>query len=487
MRLRSAFLLQVMSATVPALLFLISIPLVRARLDLENFAGFTLMLSTVGLLTVLDGGLGRASTYFISLSLARGGRRRAISVFHGVLLVGLSFSLVLGCLAAVAVQLAPGHAFQTARTALMILVGFTPLFIASSLLRGFLEAEQRFGSSSSLQLAHGTLIASAPALLFSVSNDLATFAWVIGFGRIALTLAFLFYAGLWNRKSWIVSRAIPAHAKRVFGYTKWLFLSNLIGLTIVFADRFVVASFFSSAVVVAYVLPMEMIARMQVLTTAFCTVLFPRLVASAAAGTAAQSHRFVSDAQGAFMAATAVFGFAAALVSGPLMRWWLGEPLAIQAARVLVVGIVGVGLIASAALAMIELNSSGRTRPAALLHSAEMPIYILLLFAAAKFSSIELLLITWIVRLSVDAIGMNFIALRGARSADTTGTTSARVRSAAWAMVVVSLICLLMLGLTSNSLSLPLHAALAITGMGIAAIAGRHFIASVRLSKQISN
>ncbi len=482
MQLRSAFLLQVSGAAVPALVMLLSVPLIRAQLDLDHFAAFTVMLAAVGLLAVLDGGLGRASTYFISVALARGSRRRVVSVFHGVLIVGLLFSLLLGLTCAFAVQTVSGHAIDTARPALLILAGFAPVFVASSLLRGFLEAEQRFGRSSSLQLLHGTLIGIAPVLLFSFSSDLRLFAWIVGLARVVLTLALLQSCGLATRASWCASRATSVHARRVFGYTKWLFLSNLIGLTIVFADRFFVASLFSSAVIAAYVLPMEMIGRLQVLITAFCSVLFPRLVARTTRGGASDSRRLLADAQGAVLCAAALGGAGMALAAEPLMRWWLGDALADNAARVLVVGIVGIGLIASAALAMLELNSRGLTRPVALLHAAEMPVYLGLLYLAARSSSIALLLIVWIARLAVDAIGMSLMARNGAAPAAARSRADSLRRLTPWGMVLASLLALAIVGLSSNALPLPLRALAGLGGVTAAILAGRQFVGRLRLS-----
>lgn len=486
MRLRSAFLLQVVVATVPALILLVSIPLVRVQLDPERFAAFTVLLSAVGLLAVLDGGLGRASTFFISLSLKRNDRLHTLSVFHGVLAVGLVFSLALGMAAAAAGHFVSGHALVTARPALLVLTTFAPVFVACSLFRGFLEAEHRFGRSGSLQLIHGTAIGIAPVILFSLSTDPALFAWAVGVARVVMALALLHSAGLANRRSWFVSPSMLIHARRVFGYTKWLFLSNMIGLTIVFADRFFVASLFTSTVVAAYVLPMEMIGRLQIFIGAFCSVIFPKLVARTSDGAASNSHRFVNDAQGAVMAATTAAGFAIASVAEPLMQWWLGDALAPEAARVLVVGAAGVGLIAGAALAMLELNSRGVTRPVALLHAVEMPVYLALLYLAARSSSLELLLLVWIARLATDAIGMTLIAAIGSPSGAASSKATHLRNSTSWTMAVASLLLLSALGLASHKFSWQLKLLIEFAGASVAIITCLRFVARLRLSSQFA-
>lgn len=480
MRFRSAFLYQVFGATLPALMMLLSIPFVRTRLDLDHFAAFTVLLSAVGLLGVLDGGLGRASTYFVSLALKFGSRQHIISVFHGVLAIGLLFSAALALSSAAGLQFFSGNAIRAARPALLILVCFTPVFVACSLFRGFLEAEQRFAQSSWLQLLHGAMIATAPVVIFAFSAELTLFAWTVGVARVALMLALMKACRLATLQSWIVRRATPVHSQRVFDYTKWLLLSNVVGLTIVFADRVFVATLFSSAIVAAYVLPMELIARVQILTTAFSSVLFPRLVSRHGIWAETEARALVVDAQGLIMAITAVLGFAASLAAEPAMGWWLGDSLALTSSRVIVMGVVGVGLIASASLAMLDLNSRGLTRPVAMLHLVEMPAYLVCLYFAAKSSSVTPLLCVWTGRLAIDAIGMSLIVSKMRPWSGIALLRAARRGWKPWSAVLFSLMLLSALTLQSGLLAWLHPTVVGFGGVGAAAFAGWHFLRKLR-------
>jgi O-antigen/teichoic acid export membrane protein len=483
--LHRAFLLQIMSATVPAVVVLLTIPLIRAELDADGFAAFTVVLSAVGLLSVLDGGLGRASTYFISLALKGGTRRRVIDVFQGILAVGLLLSILLASTGAIAIHLLGGGAIETARPALLILLGFSPVFVAGSLLRGGLEAQQRFGRLSGLQLLHGSAIAVAPAVLFSLSPDLRWFAWTIGVARVGFALALLHACELATPATWHVTRSTRIQAVRVFQYAKWLFLSNLVGLTIVFADRLLVATLFSSALVAAYVLPMELVARLQILITAFCTVLFPRLVARKPLGGASRGQ-VLANAQGAVLCAFLLAAMVLSTFAEPVMRWWIGAEGAPHAAQVLVVGIVGLGLIACAALAMLDLNSRGLTRPVAWLHVAELPAYLGLLYFAARSSSIALLLGVWVLRLATDAVAMSVIASRGATVEPTRNATALARSAIPWCVAAVSLLTLCMISLNPWPLSVPLRSLVSSVGIAAALLAGARFVIQLRRSVQLA-
>ena len=482
--LRSAFVLQLLGAALPALIMLLAVPMIRTQLDVDRFAGFTVLLSAVGLLAVLDGGLGRASTYFMSLALKSGSGRRAVSVFQGILLVGVSFSLLLALLGGLAVREFNGAAAQAVRPALVVLVGFAPVFVIAALLRGFLEAQHRFAVSSTLQVLYGTVLGLAPVWLFHFTDDLQLLAWTLGLVRLVFTLLLLHACGLLRRENRFVSRTAPVHALRVFGYVKWLFLSNLVGLAIVFADRFLVVSLFPGAVVAAYVLPMEMVSRLQILVNAFCSALFPRLVAGQSENDGV-GIRMLADAQGVLLCASLLVCSLGALVAEPLMRWWLGPEAARMGAGVLLIGVIGSGLIAGSALAMLVVNSRGLTRPVALLHLFELPVYLGLLYWAARSSSIVLLLGVWVLRLAVDALVMTQIAFRSAPGYARARFTGMLRGALPWCAVLVGLAAMACLYLQPSLLPTSQQGVALAIGLGTALAAGWVFVVRLRGSANL--
>ena len=484
MRIRSAFLLQVASAVLPAAVMLLTVPLIRHQVDLETFAAFTVMLSAMGLLAALDGGLGRSSTYFVRLALSRTGVARAMPALQGVVVVGMLFSAAVVPLVAVVLGVLSGRAVLLARPALLILAAFVPLFVLGSLLRGYLEARQQFGRSTALQLAQGMVTGIAPLVLFAFTTDLRWLAWTIGAIRICLIVTLFKLCDLDLRRLLTFSSRTRLHASRVFSYSKWLFVSNLVGLTILFADRFFVAGVFSSVVIAAYVLPMEVIARLQILVAAFCSVVFPRLVGRAQTQES-QAIVLMSDAQGLVLCCAAAVGGALLVFSHPLMRWWLGEALAAEASRVLIVGMVGAGLMASAALSLLFLNSRGSTRPVALLHVLEMPVYVALLWCAASARSVEMLLGAWLLRLVVDVVSLTAICRFGS-SPTTRRAMTGVLDSSHWFAVVASLLILMSTCLMPIDLSNFARWSVMLVTMFLAALAGRTFFRRVRGSPLLS-
>jgi O-antigen/teichoic acid export membrane protein len=443
MKIHSAFSLQVATATIPSLILLAVVPVVRSRLDLDTFAGFAVIVSAIGLLSVLDGGMGRAATYFVSMTGLKGGAFRARAALLGGLAVGAGFAMVVMVAATLSLAFLDGALFVTAHDALYVLLLFYPAFVAGSILKGALEGQQRFALLAALQLTHGALIGIAPLFVITRAADLSDYAWVVGAARISLVAALLFATGMVAPGTRRLTRSMGVHGSRLFHYSKWLFFSNIVGLCIIFADRFVIAGYFDSSVVAAYVLPMELIARGQILVGAFCSVIFPKLVMHIQRASGHDLATLIGDTQGLLIAATLTLGFVCIPLMEPLMGWWLGHALAPQAATIALVGIVGLALVSGSSISMLAINGMGHTRQVAVLHMAELPLYLGLLYLAVLQASLYMLLAAWLIRLSFDLIGMEVI-LRTLVKQGSNHVPLARRTAQRW-MLLIALICALLL------------------------------------------
>lgn len=443
MKIHSAFSLQVATATIPSLILLAVVPVVRNRLGIDAFAGFAVIVSAIGLLSILDGGLGRAVTYFVSITRLKRGTYRARAALLGGMVVGLGFAVLVMMSGITLLEFLNGKSFVTARDAIYVLLFFCPAFVAGSVLKGALEGQQRFALSTGLQLTHGALIGIAPLFVITHAADLSLYAWVVGAARISLMVALLYATGLVTPSSWRLARAVGVHTSRLFHYSKWLFFSNIIGLCIIFADRFVIASYFNSSIVAAYVLPMELIARGQVLVGAFCSVIFPKLVMHVQRATGRDFAALISDAQGFVIAANVALGFVCLPLMEPMMGWWLGHALAPQAATIALVGIVGLALVSGSSISMLAINGMGHTRQVAILHAAELPLYLGLLYLATMHASLYMLLAAWLFRLTFDVFGMEAILRSLVKQASGRMPSDVKKTVRRW-MLLIALTCALL-------------------------------------------
>lgn len=408
MKIHLAFSLQLAASAIPSLILLAVVPLIRGRLELDAFAGFAVIVSAISLLSVLDGGLGRAATYFVSVAGVRSGAFRSRAALLGALAVGAGFAVVGMATGVLALEFLDGTAFVVARDALFVLLMFYPAIVAGSILKGGVEGQQRFALSAGLQLTHGVVIGIAPLFVIWCAADLAVYAWLVGVARVGLVLALLSATGLTVARIRRLARVLGSHVGRLFHYSKWLLFSNLVGLAIIFADRFAIVGFFDSLVVAAYVLPMELVARGQILVGAFSSVAFPKLVRHIRRDSR-QLAALIGDSQGVVMTTVLALGFASLPLLEPMMGWWLGHALAQQAAMVALAGIVGLALVSGASITMLAIHGLGHTRQVAALHAFELPLYFGLLVLAIAHASLPMLLTVWLARLAFDLLGMEGI------------------------------------------------------------------------------
>ena len=411
-KLSISFLVQIVASIAPSLAILFAVRILSLRLDSQVFAAFSVIISIVGFLSILDGGIGRSCTFFVKRAVTLQNNNSIPSIVRGSLLLGLILALLVMGTSWIILSFQLGPSLQAAIKGLHILLFFIPIFIANTVFKGVLEAQNKFIHSAFLTLFQGVFISIIPIFLLRSLNDIANYALAIGGARAVL----LFMQILISRINILSTRSADAESiTGMASYTKWLFASNVIGIIIVFSDRLVVASSFDYIEVSAYMIPMELVARSMIITGALASVMFPHLVAKSFSK---QNNSFpvVEKLKIIITKATFACGFAILPHIKFLLGWLLGPSIGIQSQQVLVIGIVGIALSSSSLISMIGINSMGHTKQVAYLHALELPILIILLYAAAQSQSLLLIQATWITRLIADFFGMNLILQRLSQS-----------------------------------------------------------------------
>jgi O-antigen/teichoic acid export membrane protein len=404
--------LQLGGTLIPALLLIAALPILKTMLGEAEFATVAVLLTAISLLGVADAGLGRAVTFASSRQLANGDRAAA---FAG-LLAGCVLGAIVSTVTAGAAWLAiDDHNFANGvdAHALQVLIVFLPVFVLGGMARGFLEAEQRFLAGNVLQMLIGATSAVSPILVLSLSREM----WVV-----ALAFGLLRSVQTWGYFRLIARGGVPespmgavkTSAHEIVRYARWLLLSNLTGVAIVFADRILVAARFPAAEVAAYLVPMELVLRGQVIFVAISSVVFPRLVRLA-------RQRFGAVAEVTIglqlaLAGTMMLGAYSVLPALPaLLALWMGPEFSEHATQVVELALLGLGMIAVANFAMTALNADGETALPAVVHAIELPLYAAGLWLASSGQILQAVIYVWLTRLAIDMIAMQALLMQRAR------------------------------------------------------------------------
>lgn len=412
-----------MGTLLPMFAALAAVPWLMYSMGQERFGVLSLVWVVVGYFSFLDMGLGRAVT--VAVAAARsGGQRVGADEIHvlgsaSVLLmaVGLVMPVVLGiCLAlwGIPFKLSSVALVDEVHLALLWTLPSLPLLLLSSALRGHLEGVGAFKPLNMLRIPTGILLVAGPCLTAFFSPNLvwaclsiflvrvlhllvlwALIANEIGQSMVALPIVLLRHATL----QWL---------RRLLSFGGWVTVSNVIGPLIVYVDRFVIGATLAASALAVYTVPFDMVSRLPILVAALCSVLLPelaRLSGLAAASEPAALHQVRQLVWRSSVFSVVVVALLV-VIGVSLAPWaltlWLGAGFAQQSATVTQILLLAFGVNAIAQIPFTALQAVGKVRAVALLHSAELIPYAVLVFFAISWLGIVGAAWAWLFRSIVD-------------------------------------------------------------------------------------
>lgn len=402
---------------------LLAVPWLMRSLGQERMGVLSLVWVVVGYFSFLDMGLGRAVTVLVA-SLRLGEQRALLEELRvlgsaAVLLavVGGVMAVILGlCLGAWGVP------FKLSTIALSSEVGLAlfwtlpslPLLLLSSAFRGYLEGVGAFKALNLLRIPTGILLVVVPCITAYFSPNLVWACLGIFLVRVVhLFVLWLLVANETERSAGELLVALVQHSsllwlRRLLSFGGWVTVSNVVGPVIVYVDRFVIGATLAAGSVAAYAVPFDMVSRLPILVAALCSVLLPELarlsgLAAAKDPTAlSRAHQLVrrSSVLSALVVASLVlFG---GLGASWALTLWLGADFAEQSTVLTQVLLLAFGVNAVAQIPFTALQAVGKVRAVALLHSAELIPYALLVFFAISWFGLVGAAWAWLLRSIVD-------------------------------------------------------------------------------------
>lgn len=411
-------IINLLSWGLPAAAALVSIPLLARGLGPSRFGLMAITWATVGIFSLFDFGLGRALTRLVAerLATAREAEIPALVWTATWALLALTGILSLTGLVAAApitdhlLHVPPGLRDEAVGVVALLALSI-PALAHGVALRGVLEAGQRFGIVNRLRVPLGVVTYAGPlvALLFHADARIAV--GIVVAGRVLYWLAHFLvldhvHPGLrhprgFARNAW----------RELLDVGGWITVSSIVSPIIVNADRMVVAFALPIAASGWYGTAAEVATKQWLFTAALQPVFFSAMAASigtAPARAAELMERATKVTLLALLPAAAVL----AAFAEPLLAWWMRGAYAPEAAPVLRWLAVAVYANALAQVPYSVLQSGRGARAAATLHLLELPAYLALLVTLAVTMGLRGVAIAWFLRMTIDAIGMWWLAGR---------------------------------------------------------------------------
>jgi O-antigen/teichoic acid export membrane protein len=278
-------------------------------------------------------------------------------------------------------------------------------------LRGVLEAAQRFRRVNALRVPLGIASYAGPLIAIPLGADARIAVGVIVIARIAYWLAHFpvmaaVATGLARPR--LPTRSAVTELAHVGG---WITVSNVVSPIIVQADRAVIAMGFPIAASGWYGAAAEVATKQWLLTAAVLPVVFSALSAMIATARDKAVELMERTSRLILLVLLPAVVILVAFAE-PGLRLWLGNAYVPEAASALRWIAVAVYVNALAQVAYAILQGGVDSRSPAILHLIELPLYIALLIGLTKTLGVRGVAIGWFVRMFVDTIALWSITYR---------------------------------------------------------------------------
>jgi O-antigen/teichoic acid export membrane protein len=362
----------------------LAVPGIYRNVGRSSFGIFTIVLSAIGFLSVMDLGLGRSTVRYLSRDFARNELNHAASVLvQAIAMLGgisLFATLILLCLVPyvsgswiTSGAMSPNVLYGT----LYILIAAVPFLGTSSVFRSVLEAKEDFLRVSIVQTVLGTMTYLVPLAISFFSQDIR----IITAGAVSCRIATFAVFSIFAFRYW--SGGFPWSNVRVkLGgefqrFSSWLVLSNLIGSGIVYGDRAVLAKLIPLGEIAFYNVPLELLSRILIIVNGVASSGFPFL-----SRLSDDQNRLPDLYRVAAIGLSGVMGigfFVLGLLAPYLVGAWLGDDFRDHSVGLIRIFSVGLAFQSLNVIALASLNASGSSKLPALMHIIEAPLYLVTL------------------------------------------------------------------------------------------------------------
>lgn len=400
--------INVVGGALPAISVLVAVPvLVRAMGD-ARFGILTLAWTVVGYFSLFDLGIGRALTHAAASRIGEG-RESDVPVIAWTALAMLAPVGVAGALGmyfgapwltAHALNV-PGELRREALVAFQLLAIAIPATALTAVLRGLLEARQRFGLVNALRAPYGVISYLGPLAILPFSRSVVPAVALLTAARVALVVAH-FIACARVVPGFSTVRLDRAASRPLLGFGGWMTLSNVVSPLMNTVDRFVVGMTLTMTAVSYYASPHELVTKMWLFTAAVHPVFFPAFATSVTFDRTRTARLFDRCLRMTF-AGLLLPTLLLVLLAPEILRVWLGPTFVEPGTGVLRLLALAVFVNTLGQAAMTLVQSLGRPDLTGKFHLLELPLYALLLWYLLPRYGITGVAAAWGIRAVIDA------------------------------------------------------------------------------------
>lgn len=392
--------------TLPVVVGVATVPFYIKEIGMERYGALSIAWVLLGYFGQADFGIGRAITQRIASCRDADPKQHAEIVWSGLAAIS-AFGVLGAMLIYWGGQWFFGSIFKVEEGlrlelagALWMLALCNPVVALTGVTTGSLVGIERFKLVSLSNLIGNTALQLLPLIAASLfDNHLGTLIAASLVAR-AIALAMMLVAVWWRFLKGHAVAISTIEIRRLISFGKWVMVSAFVGPLMIFADRFVIGAVLGAVSVAAYAIPFQIASRTMVLPAAITQVLFPRFSLDGAE----RSKERAADAAIVVGLLFAPVILVLMIMAEPLLQIWLGSGLdsrSISVAQIVLAGF-WVNGVANVPYALIQAR--GQPRFTALLHIAELPLYLAALYLLGSHWGLSGLAFAFSLRCLVDML-----------------------------------------------------------------------------------
>lgn len=329
-----------LGAAVPALLAVLTVPLVVSYLGQEDYGLLMLVTSIMGYFALIDINVTAASTKFVAQHHAQGAQRQMHQTVSFGLLIYVGIGIVGGAalwtfatpLATEVFKISPARQAEAVRAlqwaALGFLVGQVQVYLQS--LPGALA---RYDVAGSVEAAFGTLLPLLTVGLLMLGGGLVELIWL----RIALGSIQALGVLAWLMRRMQLRWAQPDAGTRrsMLSFSAFAFLSRFAALSYSHGDKLIIGAVVGAGPLTLFGVPAMLVNRVMALLFRLAAVLFPHAAQLAAQNRMAELETAYFSAARYLCFLNGATALLLAVLAPAILTVWMGPGFAATGATIL--------------------------------------------------------------------------------------------------------------------------------------------------------
>jgi O-antigen/teichoic acid export membrane protein len=409
--------INLMTQIAVAALALVSLPFVVQHLGSARYGLLSLALVAFGSFNLLELGLGRTTTRFVSQTIAARDFDSTAAVIWTSLYIQTLMGLVSGCILFFGASVFVGwinvpvelrdQAFQV----IDALAIASPIVMILSVLRGSLEGAQRFDLVSYQKTLVNASSYVVPLLVLGLTKNVAVMVVIMLIVRVC-AIAFM---GLMCLRL-VPQLRRPRRLERnllneLLKFSGWAAISNFVVPILMQIDRFMISSLVGVAALTYYAVPFEVINGLFIIPGSVSAVLFSAFSGVQSGDDQRIKDMYVRSTRYLLIILVPIVTLVA-ISAHDILLLWQGAEIASKSAFVLTVLTVGMLVNALSWVASNLILGLGKANWVAQIHLAQLPLHLGLCYLLIHFFGINGAAVAYLIRVTFEATCMFILSWR---------------------------------------------------------------------------